>query len=216
MTDILIALYLTVNVLREAPNDPPESQNAIAHVVLNRARQCSGDISPESVLTELRRNAQFSWTNRVKGKRDTSYSLDILQQNSFQKFAYTYPIMIQAYSEAKSDFDPTGGALYYHLKNMPVYPDWAAFKVALPYNFQGSHIFYLGNGGNPDFEFCSKKIIPANKKAVEACQNLSVHPNGEHTDKDKLKKQKEATPKETKLSFLLEVVRKLTVRHTSK
>lgn len=161
MNEFLILLYLAANIVREAPLDPSAAQQALAHVVLNRVKQCEKKNKSSNAAMELRRKYQFSWTNKNKeGQRDTSYSLDILKPTTFVQLSIALHSAQKAYTDHVATNDPTGGALYYHLKTMDPYPKWTQYKTALPYNFQGSHIFYLGNGGSPDKEFCQKSLIP--------------------------------------------------------
>lgn len=157
MNEFVIFLYLALNIIKEAPNDPVEAQKAITHVTLNRSVVCENS----SAEKELRRKYQYSWTNKdEKGKRNVNYVMDLLDPSSFIQLAEAVHTASVAYAEHKAGQDPTGGALYYHAKYMDPFPKWAQYKVALPYHFQGSHILYLGNNAKQDKEFCEKPLIP--------------------------------------------------------
>ena len=112
-------LWLTLNVYHEARSEPQLGQLAVAHVTLNRATQKNKSI--EQVVTAP---YQFSWT--------------------FQKSSYlptepgAFIDCLQTAMKAMTSSDFTGGATFYHRKD--VHPKWAG---AMTYVAQyGVHKFY--------------------------------------------------------------------------
>jgi len=175
INEFMIILYLAMNIVHEAPNDPVKAQEAIAHVLLNRSNVCNQTSivnTPDHISNELRRNKQFSWTNKKSdGERDAFYVLDLLEPVSFDLFSQAMYAASNAFEEHRKREDPTGGALYYHARKLKPLPKWTLQKTAIPYNFKGGHIFYLGNNGKFDSEFCEKSLVSLNPIKRKECKN---------------------------------------------
>ena len=111
-------LWLTLNVYHEARGDGDDSQRAVAHVTLNRAREKGLPI--KEVVTEP---AQFSWYGRVP-----------ILPNDPDAFVNCLTNALIALR----DPDPTGGATHYH--HLSVDPWWAG-TMEVTGRF-GTHFFY--------------------------------------------------------------------------
>jgi len=120
---------LALAVYWEARSETQESQEAVAHVVLNRA---ASDDFPGTLCGvvhqggERRNKCQFSfWCD---GRSDTP-----TDQEAWEK---AQRVAFEAYYGLSRD--PTGGALYYHTHD--VSPDWS--KTFAMVATVGGHVFY--------------------------------------------------------------------------
>lgn len=135
-------LWLTLNCMKEGPFEPPKAQQAISHVVLNRAKRANS-----SVATELLRKKQFSWTVTSKHR----WVIDLKNPPVFAAYSQCVSSSMKALSE--KDF--TGGAEYYH--RYDINPLWAKEKNKISNRYGGVHIFYKDN--NSSCDYCKKPVI---------------------------------------------------------
>jgi len=118
-------LWLTLNLYFEARSEPPLAQEAVAHVVINRAAA-----SGRTIAQEIARPHQFSWTGAAWAIPDDPDGL--LQACRIALIAMRLP-------------DFTKGATFYHRDT--VHPRWArAMQYVGSY---GRHRFYRQTGGPP-------------------------------------------------------------------
>jgi len=121
MTSLLEGLlWLTLNVYHEARGEDQLSQIAVAHVTLNRAYNTN-----QPIKQVILKNRQFSWTWQ---KSDYwPYDLE------------AFMVCLKSVSIATKGYDFTGGATFYHEKN--VKPYWT--KDMHQIGQFGAHKFYV-------------------------------------------------------------------------
>lgn len=142
MTPVETVLWLTLNCMKEGPFEPPRAQQAIAHVVLNRAAKAK-----TNVAVEILRRKQFSWTLTSKPR----WVLDL--KNPAMFVAYTQ--CSQSSDKAVNEKDFTNGAEYYHRHD--VHPSWEKEKIRINDRYGGEHIFYKDD--NSTCDFCKKPTV---------------------------------------------------------
>lgn len=118
---------LALTVYWEGRGESELGQQAVAHVVLNRARASHYPDDVCAVVTQARRQAcQFAWW------------CDGLPDEPRDAESWRRAIRIAIRALAFPESDPTGGALYFHHKELQ--PAWAERKTAA--RVLGNHVFF--------------------------------------------------------------------------
>lgn len=152
MDDELTCLAATIYF--EGRGEPPEGQQAVAHVVLNRL----ADAAYPSTVCEV-----------VKHKREAG----ICQFEWWCDDVPNLPTDAASWRRAKSiarlaligrHRDPTGGALYFH--TLAIKPNWAADKVAA--RVIGQHVFFRLPRPSEDGEHAADQGVADDVALVQA------------------------------------------------
>lgn len=129
--DELACLALTL--YWEGRGESRLAQKAVGHVVLNRARAAGYPDDICAVVTQGgARSCQFSWY--CDGRPDAPTN----------RVAWWRAVLVAHEVLAHPDDDPTGGALYFHRKDLR--PAWARAKTGPP-KVLGGHVFFRLAGG---------------------------------------------------------------------
>jgi hypothetical protein len=139
-------LWLTLNCFKEAAYEPFTAKKAVIHTVINRSQKCGTDYK-----TEVLRHKQFSWTN------DGVIKWSLNETNSD-----LYYQCLVASIESVSEDDFTGGAEFYHTKN--IYPKWAKKKIRVNNTYKGNHYFYKDD--NTIGDYCDTRSNYENIKLI--------------------------------------------------
>ncbi len=124
--DELVCLALTL--YWEGRGESRIAQKAVGHVVVNRARAAGYPDDLCAVVSQGNaRSCQFSWW--CDGRPDSPKN----------HTAWRRAVVLATEVLANPDDDPTGGALYFHRKELR--PAWARAKAG-PSKILGQHVFF--------------------------------------------------------------------------
>lgn len=130
--DPVVCLALTL--YWEGRGESDLAQKAVGHVVMNRVRAASFPSDICSVVTQHGPEppCQFSWW--CDGRSDTP--------QDYAEWWRAFRNAAEVYGNPAAD--PTGGALYFHRKDLR--PSWARAKATAPRVFGGHVFFRLARG----------------------------------------------------------------------
>ena len=106
-------LILATTLVLEAGGEGPKGMDAVAHVILNRAKTNHNNWGSTAVKQVLKPYQFSMWNDYTAGREKWS---DVLKRARSRKdqWAYAFPLAKQLYAGSLSSRDITGGATFYY------------------------------------------------------------------------------------------------------
>ena len=126
-------IWAVQTILHEARNQTLDGMIGVAEVIRDRTNQKF--YSDGTIVSTALRDRQFSGWNASDPNRIICGKLQL-----------DHPMVVMAMKAWRmcisNKTELTGGALFYHAKNMPVYPTWSKSPEIVRTTEIGDHIFY--------------------------------------------------------------------------